>query len=416
MQIVLSGYYGFDNVGDEAILLSIITALRKQQPDVSIIVLSNNPASTAKTYNVEAVNRWKMKEVSQAIKSADGLISGGGSLMQDSTGMKSIPYYAGIIRIAKWHKKPVFVYAQGMGPINHPLNKWIVKSTFNKVDGITVRDEDSRQLLETIGVTKKVSIVPDPVIGLDHSSFTSEWLEKLGFGAGDGLSRAGSIDGAGVADAEVPGAGSVDRAGTNEMGMTGATSELESSHATNKPYIAVSVRDWPSTVDFKKKIADSLTLLAQNGQHIVLVPMHGEHDEKTSYEIISLMGENARNASGSIVVSPGDMALEEKIAVIGQSKLLIGMRLHSLIFAATYHTPFIAISYDPKIDAFANIAKQPIIGHVEKDNWSGSQLFNTAEAILSNHASSQAEIGEVVDKIKEEAAATAQLALEIFKQ
>ncbi|WP_442916953.1 polysaccharide pyruvyl transferase family protein [Lysinibacillus sp. 54212] len=225
-------------------------------------------------------------------------------------------------------------------------------------------------------------------------------------------------------------------------GVGAEDANLNEGKANHKSYIAVSVRDWPSTVDFKKKIADSLQLLVQHGENIILVPMHGEHDEKTSYEIASLMattgggaagdgtdansansasgdgtGANSVNsASGSILVSPGNMALEEKIAVIGQSKLLIGMRLHSLIFAATYHTPFVAISYDPKIDAFANIAKQPIIGHVETDNWNGSQLFEKAVSILSNLASSQAELTAIVGGIKEEAAATAKRALDVFNR
>src|SRR4051794_39590785 len=118
MHIVLSGYYGFDNVGDEAILFSIIHALRKWQADIEITVLSNDPESTKSTYGVQAVNRWKMKEISQVLNQADGLISGGGSLMQDQPGMKSIPYYAGIILIEKCNKPPVFVYAKEMGPIN----------------------------------------------------------------------------------------------------------------------------------------------------------------------------------------------------------------------------------------------------------------------------------------------------------
>ena len=98
MRVVLSGYFGFDNVGDEAILFSIIRALRKLEPSVDITVLSNNPAETAATYGVETVNRWNIGEVRAALKSADGLISGGGSLMQDATSWKSIPYYSAVIK------------------------------------------------------------------------------------------------------------------------------------------------------------------------------------------------------------------------------------------------------------------------------------------------------------------------------
>lgn len=358
MHIVLSGYYGFDNVGDEAILYSIIKAFRKLQPNINITVLSNNPEQTAKTYNVQSINRWSFKDVSAVLKEADGLVSGGGSLLQDKTGLKSIPYYTGIMRIAKNHKTPVFIYAQGMGPIDRWISKLLVKNSLNKVDEITIRDEASKQLLENIGVKKPMKIVPDPVIGLSGNDFKSSWLNTQSF--------------------------------------------------KDKPFVSVSVRDWPSAVPFMEKIAQSLDLLAQNGQTIVFIPMHGHHDEKASQSVAQLMKEKS-------IIAPGELSIEEKIAVIGQSHLLIGMRLHSLIFASIQYTPFIGISYDPKIDAFAEIFNQPIIGHVEKDDWTGQQLYELSKNILNNHAAIVAEMQVQVDKLQNEAVETAKLALEVFE-
>lgn len=359
MHIVLSGYYGFDNVGDDAILLSIIQGLKKWQHDIEITVLSNNPSATEQTYGLKAVNRWKMKEIHQLLKTADGLISGGGSLMQDQTGMKTIPYYAGVIQIAKWLKKPVFVYAQGMGPINHTLSKFIVRKTFNKVDQITIRDKASQTLLTEIGVRKEVKIVPDPVMGLNGGDFHCEWLEHESL--------------------------------------------------TAESYISVSVRDWPSTIAYKEKIAHSLDQLVRQGEQIVFLPMHGEHDLKTSQEVAALMQEKS-------LIAPSDLSIEEKIAVIGQSQLLIGMRLHSLIFSAIYATPFIAISYDPKIDAFADIVDQPVIGHVEKDDWNGVTLFERAIAILESYTTVQENMRQAVLPLQHEATATAKLAIETFSK
>lgn len=357
MHIVLSGYYGFDNVGDEAILLSILTALRKEQPDVAITVLSNNPDVTAKTYGVAAVNRWKLGEVSKALKSADGLISGGGSLLQDQTGMKTIPYYCLVMRIAKFHKTPVFVYAQGMGPINHPLSRKLTKFTLNRVDRITLRDEASIELLEEIGVGQAMKLVPDPVIGLDSSAFRSEWLERQAYTDG---------------------------------------------------YISVSVRDWPSDVDFMRKIADGLDLLAEAGHQIVFVPMHDIHDEKASYRLVQMMKQKS-------IVAPGNVSIEEKVAIIGQSDLLIGMRLHSLIFSAIEATPFIALSYDPKIDAFADIAGQPILGHVEQDDWDGVALFEQATVVLADREQLAEELQAKVAGLQAAAQETAGLALATFR-
>ena len=58
MKVLLSGYYGFDNAGDEAVLYAIVRALRQVKPDIDITVLSNQPENTAQALDVKAVNRW----------------------------------------------------------------------------------------------------------------------------------------------------------------------------------------------------------------------------------------------------------------------------------------------------------------------------------------------------------------------
>ncbi|HBT71457.1 MAG TPA: polysaccharide pyruvyl transferase CsaB, partial [Lysinibacillus sp.] len=165
-------------------------------------------------------------------------------------------------------------------------------------------------------------------------------------------------------------------------------------------YISVSVRDWPSAIAYKEKIAHSLDELVRQGEQIVFLPMHGEHDLKTSQEVAALMKEKS-------LIAPADLSIEEKIAVIGQSQLLIGMRLHSLIFSAIYATPFIAISYDPKIDAFADIVSQPVIGHVEADDWNGVTLFEQAVTILESFTTVQENMRQAIIPLQNEATATA---------
>lgn len=107
MRLVLSGYYGFYNVGDEAILQSIIKALHEEDPTLELVVLSNDPDYTRKMYGVEAVNRWDIRAIYKEIKRSNGLISGGGSLLQDKTSIKSILYYTGIMRIARFFEEAV---------------------------------------------------------------------------------------------------------------------------------------------------------------------------------------------------------------------------------------------------------------------------------------------------------------------
>ena len=357
MKIVMSGYYGFDNVGDEAILFSIIQALREVDPTIGITVLSNQPEKTASTYGVEAVNRWDLKQINKVMKQCDGLISGGGSLLQDATGLKSIPYYTGIMKIAQWFKKPVFVYAQGMGPINKEISRKIVKHVLKKTR-ITVRDEASKSLLREIGLKNDIEIVPDPVLGITLKDHQSGWWNTQSF---------------------------------------------------QNPVITVSVRDWPSNVDFKKKIAESLDLAANDGKTIVFVPMHGQHDDETSRELAKLMKQKS-------FIAPYDASIEEKIIIIGKSNLLVGMRLHALIFSSIMDTPFIALSYDPKIDAFAEISGQAVAGHVNETNWDAHTLFEHIQKISEVEEEEIRKLRERISPLQQMAKDTARQTIEYFSK
>jgi polysaccharide pyruvyl transferase CsaB len=357
MRIVISGYYGFDNVGDEAILYSIIQALKAENPAIQITVLSNQPAKTAETYGVDAVNRWDMKEIMSSLKQSDGLISGGGSLLQDKTSIKTIPYYTSIIKIAQLVGKPVFVYAQGMGPINKPISRKIVKFALKKTK-LTVRDLASKELLRTIGLKHEIEIVPDPVLGISLQSEQSDWWDEQSF---------------------------------------------------TEPVITVSVRDWPSEHDFKKKVAESLDSVAREGKTVVFVPMHGEHDDVASKEVAGLMSEKS-------VIAPFDASIEEKIIIIGKSNLLVGLRLHALIFSSVMETPFIALSYDPKIDAFAEISGQPVAGHVNEAGWDHHSLTEQIKGMLANEAEEVAKLQEKISPLKQQAKNTARKAIQYFER
>ena len=90
--IVISGYYGLGNSGDEALLKSIVNDLRKISPDVTVTALSGNAHLTEKKYNISTVGRFNFFSVYRELKKAKLLISGGGTLIQDATSTKSLLY------------------------------------------------------------------------------------------------------------------------------------------------------------------------------------------------------------------------------------------------------------------------------------------------------------------------------------
>ena len=93
---VISGYIGFDNFGDEAIA-QVLTSYLKASGAEKITVLSSNPEKTANFYGVDSINFLKFL---RPIIESDVLISGGGSLLQDITSLKSLIYYLAVITTA----------------------------------------------------------------------------------------------------------------------------------------------------------------------------------------------------------------------------------------------------------------------------------------------------------------------------
>jgi polysaccharide pyruvyl transferase CsaB len=115
MVVGVSGYYGFMNAGDEAILEAIIQQL--QQLGHTPLVFSVNPAETQRRLGVEAVHRTRSNEVWAAMGRIDRLWLGGGGLLQDTTSTLSLIYYLGMAQLARLRGKPVRIFNQSLGPL-----------------------------------------------------------------------------------------------------------------------------------------------------------------------------------------------------------------------------------------------------------------------------------------------------------
>lgn len=161
--VAVSGYYGFDNFGDEAILTCIVDHLRSRGSNVAVI--SNNPKKTASMMQVFSVKNFNLLAVFALLANSDVLISGGGSLLQDVTSFKSLLYYSLVIKMAQLLGKKVIIFAQGIGPLQKERSEKIVRGLLEKADLITVRDEKSLERVKNWGL--KATLVNDPVFSLD---------------------------------------------------------------------------------------------------------------------------------------------------------------------------------------------------------------------------------------------------------
>ncbi len=156
MRVLISGYYGFDNFGDEALLSGLSHSLLSQGHELTI--LSGNPQRSTELHNLKAVHRYK--GLIAALLNCDALISGGGGLLQDKTSFKSLQYYLWVIKLAKLLGKRVLIFGQSIGPLS-PKGKNALQNTLKNTH-IAVRDEPSQALLESLGL--RSSLVADAAL------------------------------------------------------------------------------------------------------------------------------------------------------------------------------------------------------------------------------------------------------------
>lgn len=159
--ILVSGYYGFDNFGDEAILAVLLEHLKGQK----VTVLSADPEKTGMTHNVNSINSFNPELILKRLNQFDVLISGGGSLLQNVTSMKSLIYYCGLIYLFAALGKDVVIFAQGIGPIKGLWATLITKIALKRCKYISVRDERSLNLLKSWGID--ANLVCDPIFQMN---------------------------------------------------------------------------------------------------------------------------------------------------------------------------------------------------------------------------------------------------------
>ncbi|MCF6092590.1 polysaccharide pyruvyl transferase CsaB [Microaerobacter geothermalis] len=313
-KILISGYYGFDNTGDDTVLFGIISSLKKQHPDAEITVLSNKPDETASLFGIKSYNRWKVSEIIKQIKECQLLVMGGGSLLQDATSPRSVIYYLGIILLAKLFRKSVAFYGQGVGPISHPLSKWLIKQVVNRIDVITVRDAQSGEDFRSFGVNQvPIYVTADPAVTINPN--------EIDLSIGKSILEQHQIDAA-------------------------------------DQILAISVRDWKNQQKYKKEVARFADNMGEKGWKIVFIPMQYPSDVEPSKKIASFMKHPS-------VIIEEKLNFKEIMSMIGNVDMVLGLRLHAVILSAVMNTPFISISYDPKIDRFVQRLGLKTAGHIE---------------------------------------------------
>lgn len=158
MRVLVSGYYGAGNLGDEAVLAGLLRGLRAHGHDA--IVASLQPARTRREHGVPAAHR--LRGLLPALLRCDAVVSGGGGLLQDRTSRRSLSYYLGVIRLARRLGKRVVVFGQSLGPFSEAGADRAARA----LDGVPlgVRDPASQAWARARGLD--ATLVADAALGM----------------------------------------------------------------------------------------------------------------------------------------------------------------------------------------------------------------------------------------------------------
>lgn len=171
--IVICGYYGYGNAGDDSLLSGIVEGIRRREPSLGICVMSARPSATRSYEIVDAVNRFSLFAVRRRLQGAKLFLFGGGNLLQNKTSTHSLLYYTHMIRMAKACGARVMIYANGIGPISGSKNIERVKKSLVAADSLSFRDRSSLRFAQMLVPRKDLRLTFDPAILLKKREETT---------------------------------------------------------------------------------------------------------------------------------------------------------------------------------------------------------------------------------------------------
>lgn len=321
--VVISGAYGKGNSGDEAVLKAIINQIKDIDIDAPCYVMTRTPKKTSCENRVRSIYTFNIFKFWNVLNHSKLFISGGGSLIQDVSSTRSLYYYLYTIKTAKKHNAKVLMYGCGIGPVNKQHNIDKTKKVLSKfVDMITVRDSMSYEFLINLGIDKdKMLLTADPALSL-------------------AVSQDNDVQSIFIAE-QIP---------------------------ADKKFAVICLREWNEFSDYDSIRRLSEYVYENYGLISIFYPIEVPLDVKIAHTV-------ADEIKTPFYVCHSNYGPEKTIGLFSKAEIVIGMRLHSLIFSVAGHAPVIALSYDPKVEGFMKDMGLDLIINVSDLNFEDLKRF-----------------------------------------
>ncbi len=378
-RILLTGYYGFGNAGDEAILASIVAHLRELRPDLAIAVASGEPEETSRIHGVEALFWRDPLALEDAARQADLIAIGGGGLFHDYWGFPAdalltdahwgLSYYAAPAALALLHEKPLMLYAVGVGPLASEAGRAFTKAVCDAASVITVRDEPSRSELVALGVpAEEIEVTADPAFAF--------------------ASRASSAE------------------------------EIAAPPSDRRPLLGVALRHWDFEIEparWEAAVAEALDrFLDVHGGGVIFLPFQQESLAiENDAAVAGRVRDRMRHQEAAFLFLGGSDP-SRLAAAIGQCDLVLAMRMHAAIFAALSGLPLVSLDYDPKVSRLMRQIGRPDDA-VGLSNLDSADLARRLSDAFEDRGRYGSHLAERIGSLSETARRTAERAVECLE-
>lgn len=318
--LLIAGYYGFGNTGDETILAAMLADLRDHRENLEVTVISGNPQETETNHHVRSILWTDTQSIFDAVRKCDMVILGGGGIFHDQFGFKEeylltqnhsgVAFFSGFALLAAMYQKPLMLYAVGVGPLLTEAGERLTKVSFEAANVASVRDAESLDVLHKLGLQNANGFVTgDPAFMLKPDKARAEKI---------------------LQNLKLPG---------NE----------------NAPLIAVCVRYWDIQVSPEKwqsSLAGALDRFVEEVDgEILFIPFQNLETTPDVNDVAVALAvrEQMRNKSRSTILNK-EYPPETIAGLIVCCDFVVGMRYHSLIFSIIGRKPMVGLAYDPKVE------------------------------------------------------------------
>jgi polysaccharide pyruvyl transferase CsaB len=321
--ILIGGYYGHGNAGDEAILAGLVSALRALRPGLAVTAASGDPARTAAEHGVRAVAAGDLPALAAAVEESDLVILGGGGLFQDywpvpaetllTPRQGGLPAYLAYLVLAALLGRPAMICAVGVGPLATEEGRRLTRAAFELCRRATVRDPGSLALLGEIAPHVTAGLAADPAFLLQPAT---------------GPEIDGLLAALGVGAAE--------------------------------PLTGVALRHWDFGVSpeaWEEAAARALDLhLAETPGRLLFLPFQSESGRYEDDLAVSRRVAAALDRPERALVIDRRLRPAELAGLLGRCERVLAMRYHAALFALAAGVPAAALAYDPKVSSLLDEA------------------------------------------------------------